>query len=407
MVRRQERQLRPRRAAQVAAAQGLLLGGHSPAARERGPAAALRRGEHTVPTMPKGWSARCACARCRQAMTSTYSGGFSKDTAPRVQGEGGPPLVQAAPGSCQQQAAGVVTRRGNPRPPTSSLTAARAATPSARTARQSSSSCRACARCAATRWSPARCAHVPPSGAQGCRRWQSPSLPTRRATPPPPCRCSAWQRGGHAPPTLATPSSRRWAGWAGLPGGRGGAGRGAGPTVGLRPQAFPGSALLHVVSSATSPLCLASQIQPQGEWSAKVEALLRRLLHMQTTAPAEKGAAGAGARVQGGPAAPGWQVPRTLGAPASHIASARAPPCSPHLLPVSRGAEAGGAGAADQRNPLCAAAGRTCGGEMRRQCAGQCLACGPLHRRAPQSTVERPVPRPLAAGPQGGGLVPR
>lgn len=30
------------------------------------------------------------------------------------------------------------------------------------------------------------------------------------------------------------------------------------------------------------------QIQPQGEWSAKVEALLRRLLHLQTTAPNEK-----------------------------------------------------------------------------------------------------------------------
>lgn len=30
------------------------------------------------------------------------------------------------------------------------------------------------------------------------------------------------------------------------------------------------------------------QIQPQGEWSAKVEALLRRLLHLQTTTPNEK-----------------------------------------------------------------------------------------------------------------------
>lgn len=31
-----------------------------------------------------------------------------------------------------------------------------------------------------------------------------------------------------------------------------------------------------------------AQIQPQGEWSAKVEALLRRLLHLQTTTPNEK-----------------------------------------------------------------------------------------------------------------------
>lgn len=30
------------------------------------------------------------------------------------------------------------------------------------------------------------------------------------------------------------------------------------------------------------------RIQPQGEWSAKVEALLRRLLHLQTTTPNEK-----------------------------------------------------------------------------------------------------------------------
>ena len=103
-----------------------------------------------------------------------------------------------------------------------------------------------------------------------------------------------WWRAAPAAAASATPNLKRWAGWVGS---------GLAPARLLRfsseLECIP-RCLRYVTWPAHNICCSAhatsslagharlAQVRPQGEWSAKVEALLRRLLHLAATAPAEK-----------------------------------------------------------------------------------------------------------------------